>query len=174
MSEQLRHSAAIARAKAEITAGKLRRAKEILSGQIGNATFSAELFAAYGRLLALMRDDKLAGMYLFLSGDDSPGESQFVALFEASIRGKEPTWIFSQFPVAARLSSLEAYPERVRLRLLALGFTTDFKWMQVRLTSPESNRDLWLALVVSVGIAIVAIIGVLNGLYVVGGWLLSR
>src|SRR5262249_15657614 len=114
------------RAAEESRAGRLWRAKEVLSGFIGSAGYSPETFAAYGLILFQIHDLKEAGKYLFLSGLATKEEKQAVELFLHNLRGKPCAWIYSQFPGAARKEGLAKYPEGVQDELQRLGFPADF------------------------------------------------
>src|SRR5262249_41065091 len=105
------------RAEQESRAGRLWRAKEILSGFIPNVGYCPKTFATYGRILLQMHDLKEAGKYLFLSGLAADEENEAVELFLQNLRGKPCGWIFSQFPGAGRKETLADYPERVQEEL---------------------------------------------------------
>ena len=63
---------AIERAKAEEAAGRAWRAKEILGGNVRQASFDAQLYREYGELLLRLGDQMEAGKYLLLAGSTDP------------------------------------------------------------------------------------------------------
>lgn len=106
----------IQKAEAEISAGRLWRAKEILRGSIGSASYALEpdLLEAYGRLLDQLGDRYEAGKYLFLSGKDSPNYEQAVALYLNRNRRAAASELIAQFPRAIRHHGLGHLPENAR------------------------------------------------------------
>ena len=166
------------RAEQESRAGRLWRAKEILSGYIPNVGYSAETFAAYGRILLQMRDLKEAGKYLFLSGLAADEENEAVELFLQNLRGKPCGWIFSQFPGAGRKETLADYPERVQEELKGLGFPADFRDDNSIIPAPMK----WVPNKWKVGCAFLGIIaffglvifGIVHGVSVIVPWILGK
>jgi hypothetical protein len=167
------------RAEAESRAGRLWRAKEILSGHIPNVGYSPETFAAYGRILLQMHDLKEAGKYLFLSGLATKEENEAVKLFLDNLRGKPCGWIFSQFPGAARKEGLAGYPERVQEDLQQLGFPADFRHDKSIIPPPVKwdEPGKWkvgcgfVGLIAFVGLVI---FGIVHRISVIGEWILGK
>jgi hypothetical protein len=167
------------RAEQESRAGRLWRAKEILSGHIPNVGYSPDTFAAYGRILLQMHDLKEAGKYLFLSGLATKEEIEAVELFLGSLRGKPCGWIFSRFPGAARKEGLADYPERVQEDLQRLGFPADFRDDKSIIPSPvkwdaPSSWKVGCAFVGAIAIVGLVIFGIVHGISVIAQWILGK
>lgn len=69
------------RVEAEIAAGRLWRAKEILRGNIGSGRVDPAVLERYGRLLETLGEQLEAGKYLFLSGARLPAYGDAIQLF---------------------------------------------------------------------------------------------
>lgn len=111
---------AIDRANKEIAAGRLWRAKEILSGSLMTYPFEPELYAAYGELLFRLGDMREAGKFLFLAGRDSSSEAVQVYLRQSKAADKNA--FYATFPARARLATLAEYPPSVAEELKRRGF----------------------------------------------------
>ena len=167
------------RAEEEARAGRLWRAKEILSGYIPNVGYSPETFAAYGRVLLRMHDLKEAGKYLFLSGLATREENEAVELFLDKLRGKPCGWIHSQFPGAARKEMLADYPERVQEELQRLGFPADFRHDESIIPAPVKRDESgkWIvgcSMVVVFAILGLIIFGLVHGMSVISDWIFRK
>ena len=169
----------IERALAELKAGRLWRAKEILSGYLGTVGYVPEVYAAYGRVLAEMHDSREAGKFLFLSGIAAAEEQAVVDVYLAGIHGKPYGLIFSGFPSAARRRKLEEYPARVRSGLVALGFPEDFDRMRCQRSqdAPQrkaSNYNIATMLALGGAFFVFILVGLLHGISVVLRWLFAE
>lgn len=104
-----------------LAAGKLWRAKEILSGRIASQPFSPELYEQFGALLLRMGDDLAAGKFLFLSGVRRPEYESAIQLFVN--RHSRGGWqsLVASFPNRARRSAASDLPAAVQGQLAALG-----------------------------------------------------
>jgi hypothetical protein len=110
-------------AHCEITAGRLWRAKEILSGNLPVRGYDLTLYEAYGALLAQMGDTLEAGRFLFLSGAQGATYREPVQLYLRRFGGKDWKHLTGTFPAAAKLPSIADYPESVSAILTNLGAT---------------------------------------------------
>ncbi|HEX2860714.1 MAG TPA: hypothetical protein VHN79_03700 [Lacunisphaera sp.] len=158
------------RAAREAAAGRLWRAKEILAGALTSQGYSPTGFAAYGRVLARMHDTKEAGKFLFLSGLAETHEAPTVEVFLRSVRGRPNSWIYSQFPGAARRGELTDFPERVRNDLGTLGFPRDFHWKGPPPVPNQTGK--WPAMAgtaLAICMLLLIVVGLLHGCYVVAG-----
>jgi len=109
------------KAQAEIKAGRLWRAKEILRGAVGQREYDVELYRRYGELLLTLGDLPEAGKYLFLSGSTAADHQEAIALFLGRWGQNGPNLLYSRFPSRARLASVRDYPHPVR-QVLSEGF----------------------------------------------------
>ena len=107
--------------QAEIKAGRLWRAKELLRQEIGETGYNKALFEDYANVLVQMKDDVNAGMYYFLSGNRSAEYQEKIGLF-LSVRAKKKLGsLTSQFPNSAKFSKKEDFPEPMKTELIQLG-----------------------------------------------------
>lgn len=113
------------RVDAEIVAGRMWRAKEILQGNIVNADYDCYLFERYAQLLDQLGDKVEAGRFFFLSGKRSPENEEAISLYLRRYTRNGLTAFIATFPYAARLEQLERYPDAVRQKLEELGVTDD-------------------------------------------------
>ena len=116
----------IEKARAELDAGNVRRAKEILRSSLGNYGFSPPLFRAYADVLLALDEPAQAGRYLFFSIDRLEDEHRGpVEAFLAKSSSDGYKSILRSSPSAAisRLSELPEYPRR---KLKELGAPEDF------------------------------------------------
>ncbi|MGI9410475.1 MAG: DUF6584 family protein [Hyphomicrobiaceae bacterium] len=105
-----------------LSSGQLWRAKEILQGRLADAGYNCALFLEYGSVLRQMGDLRIAGKYLFLSGDRSPESNECITIFtDRDCKGP-----FSNFwktmPTAAQNAPKPEIPQLVLDELAALGF----------------------------------------------------
>jgi hypothetical protein len=111
----------ILKAEAEIAEKRFWRAKEILSGAIPNAGYSAELFHKLGAVLLKMGDLPEAGKYLFLSGVRKPAYEEAISLFlDRYSRNGLPQFL-SVLPASVRHTSRNEWPPTVVLDLVMVG-----------------------------------------------------
>ncbi len=112
----------IIKANAELKQNNHWRAKEIIRGSIGNLKFDPELYEYYGQILLSTNDIMEAGKFLFLAGTVNPKYSNAIELFKSRYIKKDPTFIYSIFPVRAKLNNLSEYPESIQPLLREIGF----------------------------------------------------
>lgn len=113
------------RVDAEIVAGRLWRAKEILQGNIGKTGYDCDLFERYAQLLDRLGDKVEAGRFFFLSGKRSPENEEAISLYLRRYTRNGLTAFIATFPYAARLERLERYPDAVRRKLEELGVSEE-------------------------------------------------
>ena len=113
----------LVRARREIEAGRLWRAKEILGGNLPTRGYDLTLYEAYGALLAQMGDTLEAGRFLFLSGTLDARYREPVELYLRRFGEQDWTHLVGTFPTAAKLPSIAEYPESVSKVLRSLGGT---------------------------------------------------
>lgn len=172
MSTSYRDSAA-ARADKALQAGQLWRAKDILSGTIGNQQFSPDLYKSYGEVLLRMGDYIEAGKYLFLSGFRKPEYDEPIKLY-LSRHGRKGCWkLYETFPRKARFETLEAYPEETRKELSALGLPDRWQKEPPHLMPPQSLKSTLFNYAAGAFLIILLlslVIGIFTGLYKLWGW----
>ena len=159
------------KADKEIKADNLWRAKEILSGNLGNLGYDHKLYEKYGELLDKMGDKIEAGRYLFLSGKV---QSESISLFLKKHSKKDPRNLIGTFPKAARLKNIDDYPDSVARKLKELGIKTEDLKQHSQYGSDykESFFDKLIPLGCAGGFIFVAICAVI-GLYTIGKWLIG-
>jgi len=124
------------RVEAELSAGRLWRAKQILQGQVGTYPFESGLYQLLGEVLLEMGDDIEAGKYRFLAGN-GPEDDSAVALFLQQFN--DPQHLFASFPAHAKLGSIDEYPVPVRALLRDQGVQP---WPSSRAPRPP-RRPVW-------------------------------
>jgi hypothetical protein len=130
------------RVSREIAAKRLWRAKEILQGALSTFGYDTDLYEQYGQLLLLMGDDVEAGKYFFLSGVRKPEYREAIALFVNRHARKNPAQLYYQFPAAARLGKLDAYPPIVAEELVRLKVPSNLKPSRTLLGIPEPETGM--------------------------------
>jgi len=111
----------LAKAQAEIEAGRLWRAREKLQGAMRSYPADVRVLEAYGRLLDRLGDRVQAGKFLFLSGVRGPDVDEAIALFISRHGKGHLNSLTAQFPRAVRRVGLGAFPAVVMLELEQLG-----------------------------------------------------
>jgi len=131
-----------ARAQAEIEAGRLWRAKEILRGHLETRGYDLALYETYGRLLLLMHDDFEAGRYLYLSGVRHPEFEEAIG-FYLKRYGADWQKLRGSFRKHARLGKREDYPSAVSNHLKQLGAPSEFG-DSVSVAPPATGRQVFI------------------------------
>ena len=159
------------KAEKEIRANNLWRAKEILQGNLSNLGYDYELYRKYGELLDKMGDRIEAGRFLFLSGNL---HSESVSLYIKKYSRKDPRNLLGTFPKAARLESIDDYPNSVTQKLKELGLkTNNLNWRsQYSSDYKESFFEKLFPFGCICGLIIGAICAVI-GLVTVGEWIIG-
>lgn len=109
------------RVDAEVSEGRLWRAKEILQGNMGWLGYDLDLFEKYGQVLLEMGDTIEAGKFLFLSGRRVPEYEEAIDLYLARYKRKDALNLPAAFPRVARRSRLADYPPAVQQELRGAG-----------------------------------------------------
>jgi hypothetical protein len=128
------------RVDAAIVRGETWRAKEILRGNIGLRGYDVDLFERYGRLLFDLGEAMEAGKYLFLSGRRSLEYERAISGYLARFSPKKPEHLYFSFPVSARLSDIDKYPDEVRRKLEGFEFPPN---LDGRLYAQRNWREHW-------------------------------
>ena len=111
--------------QAEIDAGRVWRAKEILAGRVGSARdYDAALFEQYGAILLQTNDLYQAGKYLFLSAERKPEYEAAIALFLSRQRGGWRDAV-GRFPNPLKRKQFAEFPPAVAASLEKLGLPGD-------------------------------------------------
>ena len=97
------------RAEAEIAAGRVWRAKEILRGALSSSAEPA-LLERYGRLLDELGDRYEAGKYLFLSGARPPEYADAIDLFLMRTARRSGADFVQLFPASVRRLAFQDLP----------------------------------------------------------------
>lgn len=123
-----------------IERGENWRAKEILRGNIGLHGYDVDLFERYGRFLLDLGEAMEAGKYLFLSGRRLPEYEPVISGYLSRFSQKRPEHLYFSFPVSARLSDIDKYPDEVRRTLEGLDFPLK---LDGRLYAQRNWREHW-------------------------------
>lgn len=132
----------LGRAAAEVQAGRLWRAKEILEGNLPTRGYDLALYEAYGALLAEMGDDLEAGRFLFLSGARKPEYDEPVQLYLQRFGLHGWQQLVGTFPAAAKRPSLAEYPGSVAAALRRLGRPEFVALHEMRRLPPHRRPSL--------------------------------
>ena len=163
----------IARADAELSAGRPWRAKEILRGGISGRMEPA-ILERYGRLLDSLGERVEAGKYLFLSGARLPEYAEAIALFKARTAKLRESALASQFPSALRRLRFDELPATLQRDLRELGVAEKAFGRQPRRTRAEPTRVARVVdrLVIGLAIAVLGLflVALALGIGVIGRW----
>jgi hypothetical protein len=107
------------RVRAEIAAGRLWRAKEILAGRVTTA-FSFDACEQYGVVLMATHDLMAAGRYLFASGKRRAEYEEAIALFLAR-NGSSGDDLLGALPARVKTLPFEQLPQNVQEEIRARG-----------------------------------------------------
>ena len=128
--------------------GEMWRAKEILRGNIGTASYDSRLYERYGRLLLDLGELVEAGKYLFLSGRRDPEYDRAIEVYLSRHPKGRPELLFRSFPSGARFRELHRYPLEVRRTLDERGLPQHFadlnrqrteRWRRKRAENPDDR-----------------------------------
>ncbi|HVM16514.1 MAG TPA: DUF6584 family protein [Gaiellaceae bacterium] len=118
---------AVERARADVAAGRLWKARDRLEGALANAPADQEVLVLLGEVHHAMGDVPAAGRHWFLTErSDAQAEEAIAAMRE---RHPTPSALFAALPVKA---PLEAYPPAVRERLEEILRDDDVRWAAPR------------------------------------------
>ena len=113
-----------------VARGEMWRAKEILRGNIGSASYDARLYERYGRLLMDLGEMVEAGKYFFLSGRRGPKYDEAIGVYLSRYPRSRPELLFRSFPSGGRFRELHRYPLEVRRTLEERGLPQHFADVQ--------------------------------------------
>ncbi len=129
-----------------ISSGRLWRAKEILQGRLADAGYDAELFLKYGIVLKQMGDLRIAGRYLFLSGNRDADFDECINIF----RDLDCNGPFSKFwnsmPKAVQNLPKHIVPDSILEELTDLGFNKSeidavFAGIENKIATTKARND---------------------------------
>ncbi len=99
------------------------KAKEILSGKIGQQEYQPDLYRLYGEVLFELGDMHEAGKYLFLGGaKDDPKYRKAVSIFLQRHNKKDAYGFFALMPKRFVAAAPDLYPKSVRDYITEHGF----------------------------------------------------
>ena len=165
----------VARARAELEAGRTWKAKDILRGRIGSGPLDSEVYDAYGLLLERMGDRFEAGKYLFLSGTRSPERAAAIEHFLTRQKGRHGADIWARLPTAVRATPFESLPAVVQHELAALGVRKKASGKKSKPASPAmsiGDRLKMVGALIVLAIFLVSLgLGVARLMSLTWGWL---
>ena len=118
---------AVERARADVAAGRVWKARDRLTGALASDRSSQEVLQALGDVYFLMGDLPAAGLHWFLTDAEEPRAA--VAEVAMRERYRTPAALYAALPLKA---APDAYPEQVRARLRTLLADDDVRRMHER------------------------------------------
>ena len=163
----------IQRAQAELSDGRLWRAKEILASSLSAYGYSREIYLAYANVLVQLGDQLEAGRFYLLSVDEPDDQQRpLVELFLK--RHQKDDWmrLLLRFPKPARLSERSKYPDYLRnyLETLKAPSNNDQEQLKPNLAYERPN---WLLPMTCLSVTIIAIVCVVVGAHTLVGWIID-
>jgi len=144
---------------------KLWLAREHYSSLIRVCGYDQDIYKKFADLLAVMREDLLAGKFYFLAGYRSDQSRKFITLFMERYRRRKLGSIGSQFPKAAQRMNVQDFPEPIRSELLGWGYSGSSCKSPFEGRKDEHNRFVntlitlgVIALLLSIPVGIITII----------------
>lgn len=110
------------RIETELKQDRHWRAKEILQSRAAN-NYNLEEYKLLGDILIEMKDYKLAGMYLFLSGSEEQSYRPHIDLFLEGFTKGNVIGRVNQFPRSAKNLELTDYPNATKYALESLDYS---------------------------------------------------
>jgi hypothetical protein len=167
----------LGRADAEIAAGRVWRAKELLRGNLSSRAEPA-LLERYGRLLEELGDRVEAGRYLFFSGSRLPEYEQPIALFlQRHAKKRSRRALIALIPAPVRRRRFQELPPTLQEDLRRLGVDeSEFggSSRSMRSSGPIAVGGTlpdWLAAAASTAIAMFFFAALVVGVIVICSWL---
>ena len=120
--------------------GEMWRAKEMLRGNIGSASYDSKLYERYGKLLMDLGELVEAGKFFFLSGRRDPEYEKAIMVYLSRYPRGRPELLFRSFPSGARFRELHRYPLDVRRTLEERGLPQHFADVQRQRTERWRSR----------------------------------
>lgn len=163
----------IQRAEAELSDGRLWRAKEILASSLSAYGYSREIYLAYANVLVQLGDQLEAGRFYLLSVDEPDDQQRpLVELFLK--RHQKDDWmrLLLRFPKPARLSERGNYPTYLRDYLVTLQAPSIIDQEQLK-PNLAYERPNWLLPMTCLSVTIIAIVCVVVGAHTLVGWIID-
>jgi hypothetical protein len=162
----------LSRVDAQIQAGQLWRAKELLRGAIGSGRVEAPILERYGQLLDSVGDRIEAGKYLFLSGSRRPEYAASIGLFLGRHSRGGPKSLVAQFPNTIRHRPLNQLPAGVIGELANLGIDAGmFTGSRPRVVSKPRRWERRAIGAAVLAILVVFAVGTIVGMRAIVAWL---
>ncbi len=163
----------IQRAQAELTDGRLWRAKEILASSLAAYGYSREIYLAYANVLVQLGDQLEAGRFFLLSVDNPDDQQrQLVELFLKRYQKDDWMRLLLRFPKPARLSERSKYPNYLRNYLETLQAPSILDQEQLKSTLAYDPPN-WLLPTTCLSVTIIAIVCAIVGAYTLVGWIVN-
>lgn len=164
----------IQRAQAELSDGRLWRAKEILASSLSAYGYSREIYLAYANVLDQTGDHLEAGRFYLLSVDEPDVQQrQLMELFLKRYQKDDWMRLLLRFPKPARLGERSKYPTYLQNYLATLKAPSIIDPGQLKSTLAY-DRPNWLLPMTCFSVTIVAIVCVIIGAYTLVCWFVER
>jgi hypothetical protein len=164
----------LARVDAEVSAGRVWRAKEILRGAIADRAEPAFL-ERYGLLLEGLGEHVEAGKYLFLSGARIPEYAEAIGLFRQRHAKLHGEGLAAQFPAAVRRLGFDELPPTLQRDLRELGVGArafDRKPRRPRAEATGFARLIdGVVIAGALAVVLIFVVALAVGIWVIGRWL---
>lgn len=164
----------LGRADAEIAAGRVWRAKELLRGNLSSRAEPA-LLERYGWLLEELGDRVEAGRYLFFSGSRRPEYEPPIALFlERHAKKNARRALIALIPAAVRRRRFDELPPALQEDLRRMGVhESEFGGVSrpIPITAGGTRLPNWLAVAASTAIAVFFFAALVVGVIVICSWI---
>jgi hypothetical protein len=164
----------IDRVQAEIAAGRLWRAKEILRGNIASGRVEPEVLEQYGQLLETLGDRVEAGKYLFLSGVRAPRHGDAIDLFRHRHAKRRAADLVAQFPAGIRCRPFEILPATVQRELREWGIEPQSFRSRQSSTPVRSSWRERLAIAGWLAALAVLLVAIALGLRSIASWVWAQ
>ena len=165
---------AIDRAEKDIERGDYGFARQRLMAYLTSKGYDQQIVARIAQLSYEMHDSYEAGRFWLTANAEGEHVDHAITCF-LKRAGKDPRQVVSRIPRAARLKSLDGYPEVVRARLRRLGL--DDAIVQAASATPvwpaRPWRDRAIGIVCIVVLLFVVVL-LVAGLWQIGSWILGR
>ena len=164
----------LARADAEVSAGRNWRAKEILRGSIASGRVDPAILERYGWLLDSLGDRVEGGKYLFLSGVRVPEYAEAIAVFRRRHAKGRGNALAGLFPAGVRSLRFDELPNALQHDLRELSVDPN-AFGNRREPSKPAERRIGERLIIAAALAVLAVfvLALVLGIGVMGKWLLS-
>lgn len=157
--------------EAEIAAGRLWRAREILASVVSQHISDAVVLERYGFILDQLGDKLEAGRFYFLSGVRKAAYAESIEIFRSRAMRHGTANLLAQLPAAAKRAGLDTLPAVAVAELRELGVSeSELRRRHPPAKPPQQPTVLksWVAGLILATFGLIFVAGILT----IGGWLI--